>query len=92
MSTIDKKTRSVAMLVSSVMFRAFVLGAALLFVSCVPILLLTDQIYGIHNSMIEIPRSEYNALIFNWLGNLKLLLIVFFLLPAIAIRWRLRRD
>ena len=80
------------MLVSSVLLRAFAIGACLLAISCVPVLFMTDQIYGIHNAMIEIPRPEYNAILFSWLGNLKLLLIVFLLLPSISIRWALKAS
>ena len=91
MIAIEDKTRSAAMLVSSVLFRTFFLGWGLLFLSCIPVLLMTDQIYALHNSIIEIPRPEYNALLFGWLGSMKLLLLIFFLLPAIAIRWALKK-
>ena len=92
MTTIDDKTRATAMLISSVLFRATLIGFGVLLISCIPMLLLTDQIHEIHNSMIEIPREEYNALIFAWLGNMKILVIVLFLLPAIAIRWTLKKS
>lgn len=92
MLTIDDRTRATAMLISSVLFRAALIGFVLLLITCIPLLLLTDQIHEIHNSMIEIPREEYNALIFSWLGNMKILVIVLFLLPAIAIRWTLKKS
>ncbi len=91
MIAIDDNTRSAAMLISSVLFRAFLLGLGLLILSCIPVLLMTDQIYAVHTSMIAVPRPEYNALLFGWLGDLKLLALVFFLLPAIAIRWALKK-
>ena len=91
MIAIDDKTRAEAMLISSVLFRAFLLGFGLLILSCIPILFLTDQIYAIHSSMMDISRPEYNALLFTWLGDMKMLLLVFFLLPAIAIRWALKK-
>jgi hypothetical protein len=90
MTAIDDKTRSTAMLISSVLFRATLTGFGLLIISCIPILFLTDQLHAIHNSMIGIPRDQYNALLFNWLGNMKMLVIVLFLLPAISIRWALK--
>ena len=74
-----------------VLFRAFLLGWGLLFISCIPVLFLTDQIYAVHSSMLDIPRPEYNALLFSWLGDMKLLPVVFFLLPAIAIGWALKK-
>ena len=91
MIAIDDKTRSTAMLMSSVLLRTFLLGFGLLFLSCIPVLFLTDQIYAVHSSMLDIPRPEYNALLFSWLGNMKLLLLIVFLLPAIAIRWALKK-
>ena len=91
MTTIDDKTRATAMLISSVLFRATLIGFGLLIISCIPLLFLTDQVHTIHNSMIEIPRDQYNALLFTWLGNMKMLIIVLLLLPAIAIRWALKK-
>ena len=91
MIAIDDKTRSTALLIASVLFRAFLLGIGLLILGCIPVLFLTDQVYAVHSSMIDIPRPEYNALLFGWLGNMKLLLLIFFLLPAVAIRWALKK-
>ena len=92
MIVIDKKTRSTAMLMSSVLFRSFLLGSGLLLLTCLPVLLLTDEIYALHSGMIDIPRPDYNTLLFGWLGNMKLLLLIFFLVPAIAIRWALKNT
>ena len=91
MTAIDDKTRYAAMFVSSVLFRACLLGFGLLIIVGIPILFLTDQVYAVHSSIIDIPRPEYNALLFSWLGYLKMLVIVLFLLPAIAIRWALNK-
>ncbi len=91
MNSIDEKTRSTARLISSVLFRTCLLGFVLLGISSIPILGFTDQMYAIQSSVVDIPRAEYNAILFGWLGEMKLLLIVFFLLPAIAIRWALKR-
>ena len=92
MTAIDDKTRATAMFISSVLFRATLLGFGLLLITCIPILFLTDQMYAIHSSMMDIPRDQYNALLFSWLGNMKILVIVLFLLPAIAIRWALKKS
>ena len=91
MTAIDDKTRATAMLISSVLFRATLIGFALLIITCIPILFLTDQMYAIHSSMIDIPRHEYNVLMFTWLGNMKVLVIVVLLLPAIGIRWAMKK-
>jgi hypothetical protein len=85
-------TRSTAMLISNVLFRTFLLGFGLFCLSTIPLLLLTDQIYAIHNSMIAIPRPAYNAILFEWMANMKMVLATFFLLPAIGIRWALKKS
>ena len=91
MIAIDDKTRSAAMLISSVLFRACLLGLGMLIVTSIPVLFLTDEMYAFTSLMIDIPRPEYNALLFGWLGDMKLLLITFFLLPALAIGWALNK-
>ena len=92
MNEVDDKTRSTALLISNVLFRAFLLGFGLLCLSTIPLLLLTDQIYAIHSRMIDIPRPMYNVLLFEWLGNMKMLLVMLFLLPAVGIRWTLKKQ
>ena len=92
MTAIDETTQGTAMFISSELFRATLIGFVLLIITCIPILFLTDQMYAIHSSMIEIPRDQYNALLFTWLGNMKMLIIVLLLLPAIGIRWALKKD
>tara|TARA_B100001013_G_scaffold339518_2_gene261645 strand:- start:57 stop:338 length:282 start_codon:yes stop_codon:yes gene_type:complete len=91
MTTIDDKTRATAMLISSVLFRAALVGFVLLLITCIPILFLTDQMHAIHSSMIEMEPAEHRVLMFTWLGNMKILLIVLLLLPAIGIRWALKK-
>ena len=92
MTTIDDRTRATAMLISSVLFRAALLGFVLLLITCIPLLVLTDQVYTLHSSMIDIPRDQYNLLLFTWLGDMKMLVIVLLLLPAIGIRWALKKT
>lgn len=92
MPTIDEKTHATAILISNILFRAALIGMALLLLACIPLFLLTDQAYAFHNSFVEMPREQYNSLVFQWLGNLKILVIVLFLVPAIAIRWSLRAS
>ena len=90
MNAIDEKTRDAAMLISSVLFRTTLLGFLLLGISSILVLGMTDAAYALHSNFIDVPRSEYNVMLFSWLGNMKMLLFVFFLLPAIAIRWALK--
>ena len=92
MTTIDDKTRATAILISSVLFRATLIGFVLLILFAIPVLFLTEQMYAVHNSMIEIEPAEHGVLMFTWLGNMKMLVIVLLLLPAIGIRWALKKS
>ena len=92
MIDIDNRTRAMGLLISSVLFRTCLLGFGLLILSCIPVFFLADWCYAVHSWMLDIPRPEYNALLFSWLGNMKQLLLVFFLLPAVAIRWTLKQT
>ena len=90
MTAMDDKTRATAMFISSVLFRATLIGFVLLILFAIPVLFLTEQMYTIHNSMIEIEPAEHRVLLFTWMGNMKMLIFVVLLLPAIGIRWALR--
>ena len=90
MSMTDDTCRATALLISSVLLRTCLIGFVLLGFSSIIILTFTDRIYAFHSGLIDIPRPQYNALLFDWLGQMKLLLMVFFLLPGIAIRWSLK--
>ena len=90
MAEIDNTTRSTALLISNVLFRAFFVGFGLFCVSTIPLLFFTDQIYAIHSRMLDIPRPMYNALLFEWMANMKTWLMLLFLLPAVGIRWALK--
>ena len=91
MIAIDDKTRSAAMLISSVLFRAFLLGLGLQILSGIAILFLTDEIYPAFSNMLDMPLPEYKAILISGLAHMKMLLFTFFLVPAIAIRWALKK-
>ena len=92
MNAIDENTRATAMFVSNVLFRACAIGFVLLGISSIGMLSMTDQMYAVHSSMIDIPPLSYNTMLFDWIANMKILLLVFFLLPAVAIRWTLKAS
>ena len=91
MIAIDDKTRSVAMLISSVLFRSFVIGLGLLIFAAIAFAALTDEIFSLHRNFLDIPRLEFDSILLRLLLHMRLLLFVFFLIPAIAIRWALRK-
>ena len=92
MTEIDDKTRATTLFLSTVLFRAFWVGAGLLAVMSFLTLALLDPMYEVHSYLIEIPQPEYNVLIFDFLGDMKVLILVLFLVPACAIRWTLKAS
>lgn len=92
MPDLDDKTRATALFVSSALFRAALAGFGLLLLFALPVLFMTDPMYAIHSSLMDIPRARYDELLFTFLGDMKLLIFVVLLLPAIGIRWALKRG
>lgn len=90
MIAIDDKTRSAAMFVSSVLFRAFILGIGLLVLGGISGLLLVDQIYPVISNLFDMPLPEFRAILISASFLMRTLLFTLFLVPAIAIRWALK--
>lgn len=63
-----------------------VINIVLLSFSAVMILLFKDQVAAIHRRWFSIERAELETLYFNWLGNYKLINVVFFLVPYFALK------
>ena len=53
---------------------------------------MTDQIYPLHNAIIPMDRLTYNAMMFRVLVDMKILVFIFLLLPAIGLHWTLRKE
>lgn len=87
---IDDRTRSSALLVSSVLFRSFAIGIAVLILGSVALVVLLEPVYDLHRIFFETPRPEFSAILLTGLLQMRMLLFVFFLFPAIAIRWALK--
>lgn len=79
-------------MIVGVLYRSAAIGFALMILSAVPVLLLTDQVYAIHNWLIAIERPAYNLMMFRLLGEMKILVLVFFLIPAMGLHWTLARG
>lgn len=63
-----------------------VINIALLSFTAVVILLFKEQVASLHSRLFCIERAELERLYFNWLGNYKLINVVFFLVPYIALK------
>ena len=58
----------------------------MLAVSALMFMLVPDLIYSIHNTMFEITRESYNLAIYSFLGLFKITILVFNIVPYIALR------
>ena len=90
MIAIDDKTRSAAMFLSSVLFRAFLLGSGLLLLFGLPSMFLPNEVYATASNMDDLPLPEYKVILFGSMMIFKTLVIAFFLVPAVAIRWAVK--
>ena len=73
------------------LYRASVLGF-LIVTLYLPLVFMSDQIYPIHNAIISIDRLTYNAMMFEALIDMKTMVVVFLLLPAMGLHWTLCKE
>ena len=78
-----------ALFVSNVLFRGFALGMVLMLLTAIPTWLMPDDVYRFWADFMNITEAKLDEVIIVFLGNIKLVAIMFFLVPAIAIRWAL---
>ena len=91
MISIEDKQYDTLWIIVKSLYRASLLGFALLTLS-LPIVFMTDQIYPLHNAIIPMDRLTYNAMMFRVLVDMKILVFIFLLLPAIGLHWTLRKE
>ena len=78
-------------LITKALYRASAVAFGFFFLT-IPVLFLTDYTYAIHNSIVPMERMAYNELMFGWFGDLKILIMVCLLCPAIGLHWTLARH
>ncbi len=69
-----------------VLFRGFLVGFAFLLLCFLAFVFFHEPIYTLHSAIFDITREAHTALIYEWIGNMKLLIISLFLIPWIAVR------
>lgn len=74
------------------LYRSAVIGFAFMILSAVPVLFFTDEVYAIHNSFMSMERNAYNLMMFRLLGEMKILVLIFFLVPAMGLHWTLAQS
>jgi len=85
-------TRDFFETLAKVLLRCWIFGFALLLFAFVAILLAGGIIDDIHGRMFGLSPHEVDLIFYCWLGALKLLVLVLFFMPWLAIRWVLRKS
>ena len=78
-------------LIVKALYKAGGIGFALL-LGFLPFLFITDQTYAYHNSIVPMERLTYKPLMFRILAEMKVLIIVFLILPAVGLHWTLAKQ
>lgn len=73
-----------------ILFRSFFIGAALLLVVFLVVVSFQYFGYTVHHFFFDIEPEESTRLTLEWLGNFKLVLFAFFLVPWLAIRMTIK--
>ncbi len=69
-----------------ILIRCFIGGVLLMLIWFISFTFGGDWIYGFHSKWFLMPRQTFNAIHYGGMAFIKILLIVFFLLPYIAIK------
>jgi hypothetical protein len=75
---------------AKVLLRCWVLGFVLLFISVGVVLLAGDSVHRLHGEMFGLSKHELELVLYCGIAILKLLILVFFFIPWLAIRLVLR--
>ena len=78
--------------VARILIRCFIGGILLLMIWFIGFTFFGDCIYELHSKWFLMPRQTFNAIHYAGLAFTKILLILFFLLPYIAIRLVLKKK
>ena len=89
---LNENTRATVELVGDILFRGLVVGFVFLMIVGLPVLFLDEPIYSIHSLFMDVSKADHVLMMVTWLGNVKALLFVFFLIPWLAIRWTLKKS
>lgn len=72
--------------IAKVLIRAFWLGVGFMILTMVLSLLMNDWAYQIHSKLFDITKHDFDVMIYGWLGSLKIIVTLFFLIPYLAIK------
>ena len=77
--------------VSRILLGAFLLGMGLLVVWFAALMLFGDFVHAVHGAFFKIGRSQFDAIHYAGMAFTKIVLVVGFFFPYLAIRWVLRK-
>jgi len=63
-----------------------IINITLLIVSALAFMAAPDFFYGIHDTLFHLPREGFETILYCFLGGYKILILVFNLVPYIALR------
>lgn len=73
--------------IKNILLKSVVIGFGILVYSSIMTIFFADFAYAIHQMMFDISRSQFNAITYAFIGLFKIVWIVFFVIPYIAILW-----
>ena len=88
--TLDSRTAEFFDTLAKVLLRAWVCGFLLMFVWMAAFFLAGDMIYRVHGDMFGLSKHELDLIFYCGLGLTKLVILLFFFFPWLAIRLVLR--
>lgn len=78
--------------VAGILLRCFILSFCLMLLWFVFLLVGRDWVYNIHSKWFEIDRYSFDMMNYYWMGTVKIVSFLFFLLPFISIKLILRKK
>jgi hypothetical protein len=85
-------TKDILDTLAKVLLRCWLISFALLLFSFVVFMLTGDMIDRIHGKMLGLTPHELDLIIYCWMGLFKLFVLIFFLIPWMAIKLVLRKE
>ena len=70
-----------------IFFKGILIGLGILLYSTVMVTFFADFAFSMHHMMFDISREQFNFSVYIMIGIFKLMWLVVFVIPYIAIRW-----
>ncbi len=74
------------------LFKCSVLGFGLLIYSTIAVYFLNDVAYAIHSQMFNVSKQHFNDSIYSFITFFKMLWLILFVIPYLALIWEERKG